>query len=57
MFTIGKDAESAMKAAVMVEDAARTVFLALQLGEPREITPADVAALHQRYTSVYGQGQ
>jgi L-ribulose-5-phosphate 4-epimerase len=55
VFTIGKTAEAAVKAAVMVEDAAHTVFLALQLGRPEEISPADVAKLHQRYTQVYGQ--
>ena len=55
VFTIGRTAEAAVKAAVMVEDAARTVWLALQLGRPAEIPPDDVARLHQRYTHVYGQ--
>ncbi len=55
VFTIGKNAEAAVKAAVMVEDVARTTWLALQLGTPEEIAPADVAQLHQRYTHVYGQ--
>ena len=55
VFTIGKTAEAAVKAAVMVEDVARTVWLALQLGQPDEITPEDVAKLHHRYTHVYGQ--
>jgi len=55
VFTVGKTVEAAVKAAVMVEDAAHTVFLALQLGRPEEISPADVAKLHQRYTQVYGQ--
>jgi L-ribulose-5-phosphate 4-epimerase len=55
VFTIGPTAEAAVKAAVMVEDAARTVWLALQLGQPEEISPEDVAKLHDRYTRVYGQ--
>ena len=55
VFTIGKTAEAAVKAAVMVEDAARTVWLALQIGRPDEIPPEDVARLHHRYTYVYGQ--
>ena len=55
VFTLGPDAEAAVKAAVMTEDVARTVWLALQLGQPEEIAPEDVAKLHHRYTHVYGQ--
>ena len=55
VFTIGKNAEAAVKAAVMVEDVARTVWIALQIGTPDEIPADDVAKLHQRYTKVYGQ--
>jgi L-ribulose-5-phosphate 4-epimerase len=55
VFTIGPTAQAAVKAAVMVEDVARTVWLALQLGQPEEIPPEDVAKLHHRYTHVYGQ--
>jgi L-ribulose-5-phosphate 4-epimerase len=55
VFTIGKNAEAAVKAAVMVEDVARTVWYALQLGKPDEIPAEDVAKLYQRYTNVYGQ--
>ena len=55
VFTVGRDAEAAVKAAVMVEDAARTIWLALQLGRPDEIAPEDVARLHRRYTQEYGQ--
>lgn len=55
VFTIGKNAEAAVKAAVMVEDAARTVWYALQLGTPDEIPAEDVAKLHHRYKNVYGQ--
>ena len=55
-FTIGKDARDAVKAAVMVEDVARTVHLARQLGEPVPIAPADIDRLFDRYQNVYGQG-
>jgi L-ribulose-5-phosphate 4-epimerase len=55
VFTIGKNARAAVKAAVMTEDNAKTVWLALQIGIPDEIPQADVDKLHQRYTNVYGQ--
>jgi len=55
VFAVGASARAAVKAAVMVEDVARAVHLALQLGQPEEIDPEDVAKLHHRYTSVYGQ--
>lgn len=55
VFTIGKNAEAAVKAAVMTEDVARTVWYALQIGTPDVIPAEDVAKLHQRYTNVYGQ--
>ena len=55
VFTVGPTAEAAVKAAVMVEDVARTVWIALQVGQPDEISAADVARLHHRYTHEYGQ--
>ena len=55
VFTIGKDARAAVKAAVMCEDAARSVHLARQLGEPRPIDKADIDRLYDRYQNVYGQ--
>jgi L-ribulose-5-phosphate 4-epimerase len=55
VFTVGPSAAAALKAAVMVEDNARTVWIALQIGTPDEISPEDVAKLHHRYTHVYGQ--
>ncbi|MBC7877184.1 MAG: L-ribulose-5-phosphate 4-epimerase [Anaerolineales bacterium] len=55
VFTIGKDAKSAVKAAIMTEDNAKTVWLALQIGTPDVISEEDVEKLHQRYTNVYGQ--
>ena len=55
VFTVGPTAEAALKTAVMVEDVARTAWLALQLGHLDEIAPEDVAKLHDRYQHVYGQ--
>jgi L-ribulose-5-phosphate 4-epimerase len=55
VFTIGKDARAAVKAAVMCEDVARSVHLARQLGEPLPIGKADIDRLYDRYQNVYGQ--
>ena len=55
VFTIGSTPEAALKTAVMVEDVARTTYLALTLGEPKEIPLELAARLHHRYTSDYGQ--
>ena len=57
VFTVGKTPEAAVKAAVMVEDVARTVFYAMQLGQPDEIPPEEVARAHRRYLEEYGQPQ
>ncbi|HEY7415791.1 MAG TPA: L-ribulose-5-phosphate 4-epimerase [Ktedonobacteraceae bacterium] len=55
VFTIGPSAQAAVKTAVMVEDVARTTWLALQLGQPGEIAQKDVDKLHHRYMHMYGQ--
>ncbi len=55
VFTIGKDAVSAVKAAVMTEDVAATVWMAMQIGTPEVIPQEYVDKLHDRYTRVYGQ--
>ena len=55
VFTIGKSATAAVKAAVMTEDVAATVWMALQIGAPDVIPREDVDKLHARYTNVYGQ--
>jgi L-ribulose-5-phosphate 4-epimerase len=55
VFTIGRDARAAVKAAVMCEDVARTVHLTRQLGPPLPIAQADIDRLHDRYQNVYGQ--
>jgi L-ribulose-5-phosphate 4-epimerase len=55
VFTIGSTGEAALKAAVMVEDIARTVWLALQLGQPDEIPTEMIEKLYHRYQYEYGQ--
>lgn len=55
VFSIGRDARSAVKAAVMCEDVARTTHVALQLGPIVPIPTEDVDALFDRYQNVYGQ--
>ena len=55
VFTIGKNARDAVKAAVMAEDVARTVHISRQLGEPIPIAPAAIDSLFNRYQNVYGQ--
>jgi L-ribulose-5-phosphate 4-epimerase len=55
VFTVGKSAQRAVKAAVMVEDIARTVHFARQLGRPDELPAEVVEKLHWRYMNVYGQ--
>jgi L-ribulose-5-phosphate 4-epimerase len=55
VFAIGPTARSAVKAAVMCEDVARTVHISRQLGEPLPIDQQRVDALFDRYQNVYGQ--
>ncbi len=55
VFTVGKTPKEAVKAAVMCEDVARTSWLTLQLGTPLALAEEDIAKLHERYTTVYGQ--
>ena len=55
VFTVGPTAAAAVKAAVMVEDVAATVWAALQIGTPDELDADAVDRLHRRYTTEYGQ--
>jgi len=57
VFTIGKDAKDAVKAAVMAEDVAKTVHISRQLGAPLPIPQDAIDALFDRYQNVYGQPQ
>ena len=54
-FTIGVDAKDAVKAAVMVEDVARTVHLAREAGPLIPIPQEAIDSLFNRYQNVYGQ--
>ena len=55
VFTVGRSARAAVKAAVMCEDVARTVHVARQLGTPLPIRQADIDSLYARYQNAYGQ--
>lgn len=54
-FTIGVSAKDAVKAAVMCEDAARTVHYAREAGPLVPIPQDKIDALYNRYQNVYGQ--
>lgn len=54
VFTIGANVQKALKAAVMVEDIARTVWLAMQIGEIAELPAEEIAANFERYQTRYG---
>lgn len=55
VFTIGASPEKAVKTAVMVEDSAKTVWLALQIGKPEPLSQEEIDANHERYSHRYGQ--
>jgi L-ribulose-5-phosphate 4-epimerase len=55
VFTVGATATDAVKAAVMCEDAACTVYLASARGELTPLPREQVDALYQRYQNEYGQ--
>ena len=55
VFALGARPREAVKAAVMCEDAARTVHLARALGPVEPLDPVSVDALYDRYQNVYGQ--
>ena len=57
VFAWGESPRSALKAAVMVEDVAKTVWLALQIGEPNPIPPEEAEKWYDRYHNRYGQVQ
>ncbi|HEY6290298.1 MAG TPA: L-ribulose-5-phosphate 4-epimerase [Terriglobia bacterium] len=57
VFAFGSTVAAAFKAAVMVEDVAKTCHLALQLGKPKPLPPREVKKWYERYHSTYGQGE
>jgi L-ribulose-5-phosphate 4-epimerase len=54
-FAIGKTPRDALKAAVMLEDVARTCHLALLKGDPQPLPPAEIKKWFYRYHTTYGQ--
>jgi L-ribulose-5-phosphate 4-epimerase len=56
-FTIGGDAQSAVKAAVMLEEVARTIHISRQLGAPVPIAAEAIDSLYDRYQNAYGQSE
>jgi len=55
VFTIGPSPEEALKTAVMLEDIAKTVYLAILRGVPLQIPEEEVKRAHKRYKEKYGQ--
>ena len=55
VFAWGASPESALKAAVMTEDVAKTVWLAMQIGTPQAIPTGEVEKWYDRYHNRYGQ--
>ncbi len=56
VFTWGPTVRDALKAAIMVEDVARTVALALRVGNPIAINAQETEKWWDRYHNRYGQG-
>lgn len=55
VFAWGDSPRSALKAAVMTEDVAKTVWLAKQIGTPWPIPPDEAEKWYDRYHNRYGQ--
>jgi len=55
VFAVGPDPKAALKAAVMVEDVAKTVHLAMLRGNPIPIPQEEVLRGYKRYQEKYGQ--
>jgi len=57
VFTLGATPEKALKAAVMTEDVAKTVHLAMLRGRPIPIDQREIDRLYHQYHTRYGQKQ
>jgi ribulose-5-phosphate 4-epimerase/fuculose-1-phosphate aldolase len=57
VFTIGATVEKALKAAVMVEDVAKSVWLAMQIGQVETLPEEEIAANYDRYQNRYGTSE
>ena len=56
VFAWGASPKAALKAAVMTEDVAKTVHLAMQIGKPALIPLEEAEKWYDRYHNRYGQG-
>ena len=54
-FTIGASVNEALKAAIFLEESAKTLIMAKILGEPQPIPESMVNKLHKNYIEKYGQ--
>jgi L-ribulose-5-phosphate 4-epimerase len=57
VFAWGDSPRAALKAAIMTEDVAKTVWLAMALGQPKEIPADEAEKWYDRYHNRYGQAQ
>jgi L-ribulose-5-phosphate 4-epimerase len=55
VFAWGPTPRAALKAAVMTEDVAKTVHLAMQIGQPVPLPPEEARKWYDRYHHTYGQ--
>ena len=55
VFAFGATPRAALKAAVMVEDVAKTCHLALLLGKSKPLPPSEIKKWWDRYHTTYGQ--
>ena len=54
-FTIGKNVNEALKAAIFLEEGAKVLIMSKILGEPQPIPGSMVKILHKNYNEKYGQ--
>ncbi|MGH9451853.1 MAG: L-ribulose-5-phosphate 4-epimerase [Terriglobia bacterium] len=54
-FCWGATPRAALKAAVMLEDVAKTCYLALTLGKPKALPAREIEKWYRRYHTTYGQ--
>jgi len=55
VFTFGKSPTEALKYAVMVEEIAKTCYLAITMGQPSAIPMEEVRKWYERFHNIYGQ--
>lgn len=55
VFTWGDSPKAALKAAAMTEDVAKTVWLAMQIGDPKALPAGEAEKWFDRYQNRYGQ--